>query len=148
MSHIQVDEKLYFLPFNGIHRQFIYSRGKPGLIIFDISRGSGWKSESHEGTQNLTRVQRISRGYTESDECSTFLTFPEFAISPLTLCESKRNLTRGKSSIILVIFPVKMHLTAGSQESDEGQFIFKTCELPKGAHRTKVSGIPQGEYYL
>ena len=140
--------------------------GKPALIIFHVS---AWKSETDEGTQNLTRVQWISRGYTESDECSTFLTFPEFAISAVTLCESKRNPTRGKSSLTLVIFPVKMHLTAGSQgqftckprqfpkgahcikvsqEFHEGQVIFYPLELPKGAHYIKVSGIPRGECHF
>ena len=37
---------------------FQCSRGKPALIIFHVS---AWKSETDEGTQNLTRVHRIWR---------------------------------------------------------------------------------------
>ena len=65
--------------------------GIPGLVFFT----------SHEGLAdkvNLTRVHRISRGYTESHEGKQNLTrvqtffihpiFPEMTISPLTLGES------------------------------------------------------------
>ena len=54
-----------------------------------------------------------------------------------------------------------MHLTAGSQESDEGQFIFKPRQFPKGAHYIKVSQefhegqvifypleLPKGAHYI